>query len=172
MKRTILLLSVILLAGSSAFAQGKKNTKAAPATAQATTQTKAAVTPGVQAEPVKQADDAMKFENAEHNFGTVAEGPSVSYDFVFKNTSSQPIQLESVRASCGCTTPNWSKDPILPGKTSKITATYSTQGRPGNFHKTITVQSTAGQKILTIKGNVEKAPATSVPENNSSMIKH
>ena len=169
MKRTILLLSVILLATSSSFAQGKKNTKTAPASAPTA---KATITPSIKAQEVKQADDAMKFESPEHNFGTVAEGPSVSYDFVFTNTTSQPIQLESVRASCGCTTPNWSKDPILPGKSSKVTATYSTQGRPGNFHKTITVQSTAGQKILTIKGNVEKAPATSVPENNNSMIKH
>ncbi len=166
MKRSILFLAVILMTSATAMAQHRDHAKAAAAP-----QAKAVASPK-KATPVKQAGTAMKFKTEEHNFGTVPEGPSVSYDFVFTNTTKQPIQLESVRASCGCTTPNWSKDPILPGKTSKITATYNTKGRPGNFYKTITVKSTAGQKVLKIKGNVEKAPTSSVPTNNNSMIKH
>ncbi len=163
MKRTITILAASLFFFQAATAQ-KKNDKL---DSQANT-----VATSVATQKVTEVSDAIKFTAEEHDFGTVAEGPSVSYDFEFKNTSSEPIQLESVRASCGCTTPNWSKDPIAPGATSKITATYSTQGRPGNFHKTITVVSSAGQKVLTIKGNVEKAPAASVPANNSSMIKN
>ncbi len=80
--------------------------------------------------------------------------------------------ISSAQASCGCTTPNWSKEPILPGKSSKITATYNTQGRPGNFTKTITVNSNVGTKILKISGMVEKAPDASVPQNDNSMMKH
>lgn len=167
MKRTILFLAVILVTSGSAFAQTKGKLSAKPSTdAKVTAPTKAV------AAPQANAADNIKFKAEEHNFGTVPEGPSVSYDFVFTNNSKQPVQLESVRASCGCTTPNWSKDPVLPGKSSKITATYNTKGRPGNFYKTITVKTTAGQKVLKIKGNVEKAPTTSVPTNNNSMIKH
>jgi hypothetical protein len=116
--------------------------------------------------------EAMKFGKEEHSFGTVPEGPSVSYDFEFKNTGKEPIILSSVTASCGCTTPSWSKEPILPGKSSKITATYSTQGRPNSFTKMITVNSNIGTKTLKISGNVEPAPSSSVPSSTNSMMKH
>lgn len=169
MKKTILILSVIFLASGSVFAQSSvKGAK----TATAKTVAKAKATKNAKAQPLKKAGDAMKFKTEDHNFGTIAEGPSVSFDFFFKNTTKQPIQLESVRASCGCTTPHWDKQPVLPGKTSKITAVYNTKGRPGNFYKTITVKSTAGQKVLKIKGVVEKAAASSVPASKSSMMKH
>ena len=117
-------------------------------------------------------DAHMKFTTEEHNFNTIPEGPAVSFDFDFKNIGKEPIVLSTVQASCGCTTPNWSKEPILPGKSSKITATYNTQGRPGNFTKTITVNSNVGTKILKISGMVEKAPDASVPQNDNSMMKH
>ncbi|MBP6624671.1 MAG: DUF1573 domain-containing protein [Chitinophagaceae bacterium] len=114
----------------------------------------------------------MKFVSDDHNFGTIPEGPAVSYDFEFKNTGKEPIILSSVQASCGCTTPSWSKEPILPGKSSKVTATYNTQGRPGNFVKTITINSNIGTKVVKIQGVVEKAPESSAPANSNSMMKH
>jgi hypothetical protein len=169
MKRTILFLAVALMTTTTVFAQKKFSAKTNKISASPNTAAKANLSKAAQ---VKEAGASLKFSNEEHNFGTVPEGPSVSYDFEFKNTTSEPVQLESVRASCGCTTPNWSKEPILPGKSSKITATYNTKGRPGSFYKTITVKSTAGQKVLKIKGTVEKAPSSSVPTNNNSMIKH
>jgi hypothetical protein len=116
--------------------------------------------------------EALKFKNEEHSFGTIPEGPSVSYDFEFTNTGKEPVILQSVTASCGCTTPSWSKEPILPGKSSKITATYATQGRPNSFTKEITVTSNIGTKKLKITGNVEPAPSSSVPSNTNSMMKH
>ncbi len=118
------------------------------------------------------ADLSMKFKNEDHSFGNIPEGPAVSYDFEFVNISKEPIVLSNVQASCGCTTPTWPKEPIAPGKSSKITATYSTQGRPGPFTKTITVTSNAGSKVLKISGTVEKAPESSVPTNNNSIMKH
>ena len=114
----------------------------------------------------------MKFTTEDHNFGNIPEGPSVSYDFEFKNIGKEPIILSNVQASCGCTTPTWPKEPIAPGKSAKITATYSTQGRPGQFTKTVTVTSNVGSKVLKIGGVVEKAPDSSVPSNNSSIMKH
>jgi hypothetical protein len=113
----------------------------------------------------------LEFKTESHDFGTVPEGPAAEYEFVFKNTGKEPILLQQVHASCGCTTPTWSKDPVLPGKTGIVKASFATQGRGGSpFNKSITVTSNAGTKVLTIKGNVEKAPENSVPEN-TSMIK-
>jgi hypothetical protein len=118
------------------------------------------------------ADLSMKFSKEEHNFGTVPEGPAVTTDFEFKNIGKEPIILSNVQASCGCTTPSWTKEPVLPGKTGKISATYNTQGRPGQVTKTVTVQSNVGSKVLKIVVNVEKAPDSSVPANDNSMMKH
>jgi len=164
MKRTILLLSAIVIS-SVAIAQVKTSV-AAPSVRKA-----AVATAPAKAKAPQEVDSKMKFSKIEHNFGTIPEGPAVSVDFKFKNTSREPIILSHVQASCGCTTPNWSKDPILPGKTSKITATYNTKGRPGNFYKTITVKSNVGTKQLRIKGVVEKAPSSSVPASKSSIMK-
>lgn len=101
----------------------------------------------------------IKLANEVHDFGTIIEGPSVSYDFKLKNTGKEPLVLTNVRASCGCTVPTWPKEPILPGKEASITATYSTQGRVGGFTKTITIESNASEpnKVVTIKGEVIKA---------------
>lgn len=107
----------------------------------------------------------IKFKDESHDFGTVVEGPSITYDFKFKNVGMEPLILSSVRASCGCTVPTWPKEPILPGKESVISATYNTQGRPGSFTKTITVESNATEasKVVMIKGEVIK------PEEDKSI---
>lgn len=113
----------------------------------------------------------MEFKSEVHDFGTIPEGPSAEHVFTFKNTGKEPIILQKVQPSCGCTTPTYTNEPIAPGKTGSIKVAYSTQGRPGPINKTVTVNSNAGTKILTIKGNVEKAPTTSVPQNNSSIMR-
>jgi hypothetical protein len=179
MKKSILLFSTFALIATASFAQKKTDTKsptstttsAPTSTATGSTSTSAApqqATPTADQNP----DAHMKFATEEHNFNTIPEGPAVTFDFDFKNIGKEPIVLSTVQASCGCTTPNWSKEPILPGKSSKITATYNTQGRPGAFTKTITVNSNVGTKILKITGTVEKAPDGSVPQNDNSMMKH
>lgn len=157
MKKSISLLAALAIFATHAMAQTTPQTSRAAAPAQVSNQN---------------AEMTLKFKEEEHNFGTVPEGPSVSYDFEFKNTGKEPIVLSNVQASCGCTTPTWPKEPIAPGQSSKITATYSTQGRPGQINKTITVTSNAGTKVLKITGMVEKAPDSSVPSNNNSMMKH
>ncbi len=94
-----------------------------------------------------------------HDFGTVKEGPQAEYVFEFKNNGKEPLIIQNASASCGCTTPEWPKEPILPGKKGKITVRYNTQGRVGPFNKTVFLTSNAaGEKDryeLFIKGNVE-----------------
>lgn len=99
----------------------------------------------------------VEFENSVHDFGKVAESAgTVSCEFTFKNVGTAPFLIQRVQASCGCTTPDYTNEPVLPGKTGKIKVTYSTTGRPGTFNKDITVFSNVPDSIyrLTIKGEV------------------
>jgi len=107
------------------------------------------------------AQGVIKFEVESFDFGTVEEGNKADKTFTFKNTGNQPIILSNVQASCGCTTPNWTREPIMPGQSGKIDVSYNSAGRPGAFNKTITVTSNATEpsKVLTIRGNVVSDPA-------------
>lgn len=100
---------------------------------------------------------AMEFKKVEHNFGTIKEEiGAVTTQFEFTNKGNSPLIIQRVSASCGCTTPSYSKEPILPGKTGTISAQYSTVRRPGTFNKTIRVYTNVPDTVyvLTIKGNV------------------
>ncbi len=86
----------------------------------------------------------ITFTKVEHDFGRINEADGrVSTVFEFKNEGMEPLVLSNVRASCGCTTPTWTKTPIEPGQTGAITVTDIPHGRPGRFQKTITVTSKA-----------------------------
>ena len=115
----------------------------------------------------------LNFPETAYNFGEISEGPQVTHEFKFTNDGKEPLILSNVKASCGCTTPSWPKDPILPGKQATILVTYNTQGRPGNFNKSITITSnaTTPSKVIYIKGEVVKVdPAKYVPVEQPSML--
>jgi hypothetical protein len=99
----------------------------------------------------------LQFREESFDFGTVSEnkGP-VTHEFLFTNNSSRPVKIINVQASCGCTTPGWSKDPVAPGKTGYIQASFEPKGRPGFFTKSLTVNTDleANPIILQIKGQV------------------
>ena len=102
-----------------------------------------------------QGKPAIEFDEIVHDYGTFPEeNGKVTCQFKFKNTGDADLILQKVRASCGCTTPNWTKTPVKPGETGTIDVTYNASGRPGAFTKTITVTSNAGEKRLSIKGDV------------------
>ncbi len=95
----------------------------------------------------------IKFEKTEHDFGKIKEGTLATYTFVFYNTGNSPLVLQNVQASCGCTTPEWTRDPIMPGQKGTIKAAYNSYNRPVVFNKTILVKSNGGADVvLTIKG--------------------
>ena len=84
----------------------------------------------------------INFLNYEHDFGEIEEdGGSVSHTFEFANEGTSPLVILSVKPSCGCTTPNWSKDAIKPGGKGFIIAQYDPKGRPGVFRKSLAVFS-------------------------------
>ncbi len=106
---------------------------------------------------VAQQQPSMDFERTEHDFGTIKEEiGAVTTQFEFTNTGKSPLIIQRVSASCGCTTPSYTREPILPGKKGVISAQYSTVRRPGAFSKTIRVYTNVPDSVyvLTIKGNV------------------
>ncbi|WP_205503870.1 DUF1573 domain-containing protein [Rufibacter psychrotolerans] len=114
------------------------------------------------------AQGVLTFEKDLHDFGNVTEGVQATYEFKFKNTGNQPVIISHVQASCGCTTPEWPKEAILPGKTGVVKAGYNSAGRPGAFNKNLTVTSNGNpeQISLFIKGTV--VPKASAPAPRSA----
>ena len=123
--------------------------------------TKAQTTPAIPA------DGVLMLKETEHDFGKIPQGKPVYYSFEIVNTGSEPLKLDDVHASCGCTTPEWSREPIAPGATSAIKVGYNAASE-GGFDKTVTITyNTNETKSLKIKGTVWKAPEGAAPTNAS-----
>ncbi len=100
---------------------------------------------------------SISFDKTTFDYGNVKAGADGHRFFTVKNTGDKPLIISDVKPSCGCTTPEWSKDPILPGKSTQIKVGYNT-GIKGPFNKLIEVYSNDPQNsrsVLYIKGNVE-----------------
>jgi hypothetical protein len=97
------------------------------------------------------------FETLSHDFSTITAGSDGNCVFKFKNEGTIPLILSNVQASCGCTTPSWTREPIKPSETGEIKVHYDTN-RIGTFSKTITVTSNAEnpQIVLRISGEVKQ----------------
>jgi len=130
MKKLILMFSVVLFIGTLSFCQsgGSKGTAKAE----------------------------MIFKTTSHDFGKLKKGSDCSFEFVYKNAGDSILIITNVATSCGCTTPDWTKEPILAGKDGLIKVRYDSN-RIGPFTKTITVVSNAKNTpvILTITGTIE-----------------
>jgi hypothetical protein len=119
------------------------------------------------------AQGVITFETTTHEFGEVKEtGGPITHDFKFKNTGDQPIIISNVQASCGCTTPDWTKTPVAPGQSGSIKAQYNPLGRPGAFNKSMTITSNSieATTVVFIKGTVvpDAAPAAAEAPTESS----
>ncbi|MBK3519035.1 DUF1573 domain-containing protein [Carboxylicivirga marina] len=126
---------------------------------------------GVSQIEAQHAKPNLAFEKNIHNFGEVKEdGGTKTFEFKFKNTGGQPLVVHNVKASCGCTTPQWTRTPIPPGGSGYVRAIFDPRNRPGTFNKTITVSSNAQNAtiILRINGKVlprEMTTADIYPRN-------
>jgi hypothetical protein len=111
----------------------------------------------------------LTFQDESHDFGTIKEGIIAEFNFKFTNTGNQPLILMDVRPSCGCTTPDWSKEPVQPGKTGVIHVKYNSAGRPGKFNKSITVTTNIPNetKVLFISGTVTPSTEQGTDPNQS-----
>ncbi|MBK8805877.1 MAG: DUF1573 domain-containing protein [Bacteroidales bacterium] len=101
----------------------------------------------------------IAFETLVHDYGKVEFGADGSCEFKFKNTGTDPLVLNNVQSTCGCTVPEWPRNPIAPGQSASIKVVYNTK-RSGVFTKGITVMSNAKTATvrLTIKGEVAAQP--------------
>jgi hypothetical protein len=123
-------------------------------------------------EAKKTETETLKLKETTYDFGKIQQGRPVTHNFEITNTGATPLLLVNVQASCGCTTPEWSKDPIQAGATASIKVGYNAASE-GPFNKTITIQYDNDKtKVLNITGTVFKAPTTSAPLNTSlSLLK-
>lgn len=124
-------------------------------------QTKPAVAPAAAPAP-----SVASFDKLKHSFGKIKQGTPQSITFTLKNTSSKPLIIEQATAQCGCTTPEYSKAPILKGKSSPIKVTYNA-ANAGPFTKTVTVKflNVPEPTVLTIEGEVLKGAEPAKKEN-------
>ncbi len=103
------------------------------------------------------AQGIASFDTEEHDFGSIMEGDKPTYTFAFGNDGTEPIRITHVQPSCGCTAPSYSTEPVEPGDRGEVVVEYNSQGRPGDFNKTITVSLEGAEEsnvILRITGTV------------------
>ncbi|HNX43896.1 MAG TPA: DUF1573 domain-containing protein [Bacteroidales bacterium] len=150
MKKVVLSLAVSMLVSVAVFAQQNATISSA---------SKPAANPNA---PV------ITFEKTTHDYGTVTKGGDGTCEFKFTNTGVEPLILSNCTASCGCTVPDWPREPILKGKSSVVKVKYDTN-RIGGINKTINVVSNANNSPVQLRiiGNVvDKSAATAYPEKN------
>ena len=143
-KFAIFLFSALMLVGvmsceksGSTTGSGTDSTGTAATGTAATTPTDPAVT---DAEPVStMPPTTVSFAEDSYNFGEVPEGDKVNHTFKFKNTGSNPLRVTNVKPSCGCTTPEWSKEDIAPGAEGFVKVEFDSAGKRGVQKKSVTV---------------------------------
>ncbi|MFK7982336.1 MAG: DUF1573 domain-containing protein [Saprospiraceae bacterium] len=138
--------------------EAKKAIQANPTPAAPVTPTAAPATPATPAAPAGPTT-TLSFDNLEYDYGTITSGEKVQYAYKFKNTGSEPLIISNAKGSCGCTVPEWPKEPIAPGASSEILVQFDSSNKSGNQSKRVTLTSNTNpaQTFLTIKGIVNKA---------------
>ncbi|MFN8415188.1 MAG: DUF1573 domain-containing protein [Cytophagaceae bacterium] len=103
---------------------------------------------------------AIKFDTPEHDFGIIKEGDTAKYVFEFTNVGENPLLIQSAKPSCGCTTPDITKDTLPPGGRGKMTVMFNSNGRPGKFNKSVNVLANTDPEITEVKimGSVTPKP--------------
>lgn len=111
---------------------------------------------------------SIRFTETTYSFGSISAGDSLTHDFRFTNTGANDLVLKDVKASCGCTIPEWPRGPISPGAEGIIKVTFNSAGKSGTQDKTITVLSNAEPSavVLHIKGDVDMGPMPRIQLND------
>lgn len=106
----------------------------------------------------------IKFENAEHNFGTIKQGEKVEHTYKFTNSGTADLLITDAKASCGCTVPEYTKTPVAPGASGEVKVVFDSAGKSGDVSKTVTLtlNTEKGNETVSFKANIE-TPAGAVP---------
>jgi hypothetical protein len=156
-KLSILAIAAMMFAGVlSCEKKGEGSGTAADSTS--TTGAEAAADGSTIAEPVSNLPlTTVEFMEDNHNFGEIPEGDKVSKTFKFKNTGANPVKVENVKPSCGCTTPDWSREAVAPGAEGFVTVEFDSKGKNGVQKKSVTVtfeNTDPKNKMLQFQGEV------------------
>lgn len=141
--------------------------KARQSLAPAASATPAAATPAAPAVPTGPAT-TVNFSETEFDFGTVEMGEKVEHIYKFTNTGKEPLTISNAKGSCGCTVPQWPKEPIAPGEEGEILVVFDTKNKPNKQTKTVTITANTepAQSFLKITGFVEgELPKPAAPAN-------
>ncbi len=108
----------------------------------------------------------IEFEETTYDFGTIKQGEKASHIFKFRNTGNEPLIISNAKATCGCTVPNWPKDPIPPGETGEIEVVFNSKGKSNKQNKkvTITANTNPPQTFVYMTGFVEAPPKEDQPK--------
>jgi hypothetical protein len=112
---------------------------------------------------------SVEYSEMVYDFGEITEGAHVKYAFKFKNTGSEPLIIADAKGSCGCTVPDWPREPIAPGATSEIKVEFDSKGKGSDDGQkqtkkvTVTANTNPPQTYLTITGVVKKDPNAPKP---------
>ena len=143
---------------AEAAVEDLRSVPTAATTSATATSADAATEPAVPAGPLT----TLQFSEETYDYGEVMEGEKVNHKYTFTNTGSEPLIISNAKGSCGCTVPNWPRNPIAPGETGEIDVTFDSKGKGkvgGNLQSkrvTITANTDPANTYLTIKGKVNK----------------
>ena len=173
MKHYLILAAAVLLGACSHDKNAEVGTEGMNAAATAASD--AAANPAVDNPNVVSENEApnpnapvMTFAEAEFNFGDIKANSSVQHTFTFTNTGKSPLLIQDATASCGCTTPNWTKKPVAPGAQGKMEVKFDSRGKHGIINKQVAVRANTQPSTTTIviKGNVLEEDAAKLPKSN------
>ena len=106
-----------------------------------------------------QGESVMNFDTLVHDFGTIIEGERVVCYFDYRNEGEEDLLITGVEATCGCTTPSWSREPLKPGDNETLEIVFDASGRSGEQRKLVTVKSNASNQVvqLTIRASINNS---------------
>jgi hypothetical protein len=97
----------------------------------------------------------MEFEQVSHDFGTVVQGEKVSYTFKFTNTGGSDLVISNASATCGCTVPTWSKEPVKPGDQGSVEVVFSSSGQSGSVSKSVNILTNTQPNTVQLRVSAE-----------------
>lgn len=166
MKKNFILFAALALAVVFTACKNEGNESATESTPETTNTESTAPTSTTNAEATAEVPagptTTIEFENSTYDFGTIDEGEKVQYAYKFKNTGTEPLVISNAKGSCGCTVPNWPREPIAPGGTGEIMVEFDSKGKGKEGGQkqtkrvTVTANTDPANTFLTITGTVSK----------------
>jgi len=110
----------------------------------------------------------IKFDNASHDFGNIKAGEKVNYTYKFTNAGTGDLIISDAKASCGCTVPNYTKEPVKPGASGEVSVVFDSTGKSGAVSKTVTLtlNTEKGTETVDFKANIESAANGATPASH------